>query len=147
MVKETEKFDRERRHTLPISGRFPKETLGASWPWQVGRNPRQVSAISCMRSPWNRRAGLLTCLTQGMSFIHTSTLYSKAQQKMCLLREQRTRVPSILTLSWSIPDEPPRWEVVVELRRWDSWSPEEKNSIQGQRRSLITQSFCVTKFY
>ena len=61
-------------HALPISDRFPKEALGAFWPWQVGRNPRQVFAISSMRSPWNRRAGLLTCFTQGMSFIHTSTL-------------------------------------------------------------------------
>ena len=61
-------------HTLPISGQFLKEILGASWHWQVGINPRQVSAISRMRSLWNRRAGLLTCFTQGMSFIHTSTL-------------------------------------------------------------------------
>ena len=29
----------------------------------------------------------------------------------------------------------------------DSWPPEEKNSIRGQRRSLIAQSFCVIKFY
>ena len=28
-----------------------------------------------------------------------------------------------------------------------SWPPEEKNSIRGQRRGLITQSFCVIKFY
>ena len=60
-------------HALPISGQFPKETLGASWHWQVGINSRQVSAISCMRSPWNRRAGLLTWFMQDMSFIHTST--------------------------------------------------------------------------
>ena len=76
MVKETEKFDEKGEfgpQALPISGRFPKETLGASWHWQVSINPRQVSAISHMRSPWNRRAGLLTCFTQGMSFIHTST--------------------------------------------------------------------------
>ena len=33
-------------HALPISGRFPKETLGASWHWQVGITPRQVSVIS-----------------------------------------------------------------------------------------------------
>ena len=26
-------------------------------------------------------------------------------------------------------------------------SPEEKNSIRGQRRGLIAQSFCVIKFY
>ena len=32
-------------HALSISGRFPKETLGASWHWQVGIMPRQVSAI------------------------------------------------------------------------------------------------------
>ena len=75
MVKETEKFDQERRgpHALPISGRFLKETLGASWHWQVSIMPQQVSAISRMRSLWNRRAGLLTCFTQGMPFIHTST--------------------------------------------------------------------------
>ena len=29
----------------------------------------------------------------------------------------------------------------------DSWPPEEKNSIWGQRRGLITQSFSVIKFY
>lgn len=75
MVKETEKFEKGEfgPHALPISGRFPKETLGASWHWQVGITPRQVSAISPMRSPWNRRAELLTCFTQGMPFIHTST--------------------------------------------------------------------------
>ena len=32
-------------------------------------------------------------------------------------------------------------------RHWDSWPPEEKNSIRGQRRGLIAQSFCVIKFY
>ena len=32
-------------------------------------------------------------------------------------------------------------------RYWDSWPPEEKNSIRGQRRGLITQSFCIIKFY
>ena len=32
-------------------------------------------------------------------------------------------------------------------RHRDSWPLEEKNSIQGQRRGLITQSFCVIKFY
>ena len=32
-------------------------------------------------------------------------------------------------------------------RHQDSWPPEEKNSIQGQRQGLIDQSFCVIKFY
>jgi len=35
----------------------------------------------------------------------------------------------------------------IMRRHRDSWPPEEKNSIQGQRRGLIAQSFCVTKFY
>ena len=38
MVKETEKGEFG-PHALPISGRFPKETLGASWHWQVGITP------------------------------------------------------------------------------------------------------------
>ena len=32
-------------------------------------------------------------------------------------------------------------------RCWDSWPPEEKNSIRGQGQGLITLSFCVIKFY
>ena len=32
-------------------------------------------------------------------------------------------------------------------RRWDSWLPEERNSIQSHWQGLITQSFCVIKFY
>ena len=35
----------------------------------------------------------------------------------------------------------------ITQRRWDSWPPEEKNSIRGQRRGLIAQSFCVINFY
>ena len=79
MVKETEKFDQERRvrsTCLPISGWFPKETLGASWHWQVGINPRQVFAISRMRLPRNRRAGLLTCFAQSVSQAHHIVKYS-----------------------------------------------------------------------
>ena len=32
-------------------------------------------------------------------------------------------------------------------RHRDSWPPEEKNSIRGQRQGLIAQSFFVIKFY
>ena len=45
------------------------------------------------------------------------TVVSKIQQKMCLLGEQRTRAPSILTLFWRIPDKPPRWKIVAEPRK------------------------------
>ena len=54
------------------------------------------------------------------SFTQAHHRFSKAQQKMCSLREQRTRAPSILTLSWRIPDGPPRWKIVCESRRQDS---------------------------
>ena len=47
------------------------------------------------------------------------------------------------------------WKVVAGIerlllnhkRRQNSWPPEGKNSIRGQRRGLITQSFCVIEFY
>ena len=32
-------------------------------------------------------------------------------------------------------------------RGLDSWPPEEKNSIQGQRQGLIARSFCAIEFY
>ena len=76
MVKETKKLTEKGEfgpHASPVSGQFPKETLVASWHWQVGINPRQVSAISLMRSLRNHRAGLLICFTQGISYIHTRT--------------------------------------------------------------------------
>ena len=68
-----------------------------------------------MRPPRNPIAGFLTCFMQGVSFIHRRTRYSyKVQQEMCSLAEQRNGAPSILILSWTIPDEPPRWKVLVE---------------------------------
>ena len=76
MVKETEKFDRERRVRSTRFAHFwsvPEGDIGCLLALAGRYNPRQVSAISRMRSPWNRRAGLLTCFMQGMPFIHTST--------------------------------------------------------------------------
>ena len=76
MVKETEKFDRERRVRPTLFAHFwsvPEEDIGFLLALAGQYNPQHVSAISHMRSPWNRRAGLLTCFTQGMPFIHTST--------------------------------------------------------------------------
>ena len=93
-------------HALPISGQSPKETLGASWHWQVGINPQQISAISCVRSPWNHRAGLLTCFAQVChSFTQANCRVSKVQQETCLLGEPRTRAPSTLTLSLTSPQD------------------------------------------
>ena len=35
----------------------------------------------------------------------------------------------------------------ITQRHRDSWPPEGMNSIRGQKRGLISQSFCVIKFY
>ena len=105
-------------HALPISGRFPKETLGVSWPWQVGRNPQQVSAISRMnhRGTAEQGSSLASCRACH-SFTQAHRRVSKVQQKMCSQGEQRTRAPSPLTLSWRILNEPPRWKVVAESQK------------------------------
>ena len=50
------------------------------------------------------------------------------------------------------PKENPEYPLEVKGCCWimqrcqDSWPLEEKNSIQGQRWGLVTQSFCVIKF-
>ena len=48
---------------------------------------------------------------------------------------------------WSGLPFPPERLLLNHERRQDSWPPEEKNSIRGQRQGLIAQSFCVIKFY
>ena len=122
MVKETEKFDRERRvwstrfaHfwsvpegdngcLLTLAGRYKPLTGFCHKPYEVTVEPQS-------RAPHLLHAG---------RFIHSHkhTRVRKVQRKTCSLGEQRTRAPSILTLSWRIPDEPPRWKVVAE--RWDA---------------------------
>ena len=76
MVKETEKLDQERRVRSTRFAHFwsvPEGDIGCLLALAGRYNPRQVSAISRMRSLWNRRAGPLTCFMQGLPFIHTST--------------------------------------------------------------------------
>ena len=87
-------------HALPISDQFPKETLVASWHWQISINPRQVFAISLIRSPGTTEQGssLASCRAFH-SFTQAHHRVSKVQQKTCSLGEQRTRAPSIFTLS------------------------------------------------
>ena len=61
------------------------------------------------------------------------------------LREQRTRAPSILTLSWRIPDKPPRWKVVVETQK-DARILQDKVRMLGALIlcSSSEQVFCCT---
>ena len=43
--------------------------------------------------------------------------------------------------------ENPSEKLLLNGKTRDSWPPEETNSILGQRRGWIAQSFCVIKFY
>ena len=117
MVKETEKFDRERRVWSTCFAHFwsaPEGDIGCLSALAGRYNAWQVSAISRMRSPWNCRAGPLASRRACHSFTQAHRRVSKVQQKTCLLGEERTRAPSILTLSWRIPIESPKWKVVAE---------------------------------
>ena len=132
MVKETRKCWLRKENSVhmlcpflatPLSG-----MLDASWHRQVGINPPQGSpfgaAFSHYEASQNRKAGLnARFVVNSMSlwcYFHRRAhgRVSKVQQKMCSLREQITKAPSILTLSWRILDEPPRWKVVVQSREY-----------------------------
>ena len=105
-------------HALPISGWSLKETLGDSWHWQVSIIPWQIFAISRMRLRETAEQGSSLALCSVChSFTQVHYRVSKVQQKTCLLGEQRTRAPSILTLSWRIPDEPLTWKVAAEPQK------------------------------
>ena len=102
MVKETEKFDRERRVRstrfahfwsvpegdigclLALAGRYKAPTGFCHKLYEITLEPQSRVIAS-------RRA----C----HSFTQAHRRVSKAQQKTCSLREQRTKAPSILTLS------------------------------------------------
>ena len=81
MVKETEKFDQERRVRSTCFAHFwsvPEGDIGcllalAGWynsPTGFCLKPYEIT-MELMRSP--SKEGLLTCFTQGMSLTHTST--------------------------------------------------------------------------
>ena len=104
MVKETEKFDRERRVRSTRFAHFwsvPEGDIGCLLALAGLYNPQHVSAISHMRSPWNRteQGSLLASRRACHSFTQAHGRVSKVQQKTCSLREQRTKAPGILTLS------------------------------------------------
>ena len=156
MVKETKKFDQERRVQSTRFAHFwsvPKGNIGCLLALAGRYKPPtrrpflRLPSVIMRHLIQNSRADSSLALPRAYhSFTQAHLRVSKVQQKTCLLGEQRTRAPSILTLSWRIPDDPPRWKVVAKPRRCrDSWPPE-KNSIRSQRWGLIAQSFCVIIF-
>ena len=104
MVKETEKFDRERRvrsthfaHFWSVAEGYTGCLLAlAGWynaPTGFCHKPYEITVEPQSRAPCLLHAGHAI-----HSHKHTVELV-KAQQKTCSLREQRTKAPSILTLS------------------------------------------------
>ena len=90
----------------PLAG-----TLGVSWHWLVGIKPRQGFPFGdCLQSlrgtvKLQSRAGSsLASHRVCHSFTQAHHRFSKVQQKMCIIGEQRTRAPSILTCL-----KDPRW--------------------------------------
>ena len=118
MDKETEKFDWERRVWSTCFAHFwlvPKGDTGCLLSLAsrykpltgFGHKPYEVTMEPQGRVPHLLHAG---------HFIHSRSAHcrvSKVQQKTCSLGEQRTRAPSILTLSWRIPDEPPNERLLL----------------------------------
>ena len=51
------------------------------------------------------------------------------------------------TLGFLYPPSPLQGCYWTMQRRWDYWSPEERNSIRGQRQGLIIERFCGIKCY
>ena len=120
--KKTEKFYRERRvwstcfaHFwlvpegdigcfLAFSGRYKPQTSFCHKPYEVTVEPQS-------------RAPHLLCAGHVIYSHKYVVELVKYSRKTCWLGEQRTRAPSILTLSWKILDEPPRWKVVAESRK------------------------------
>ena len=138
MVKETKKLDQERRVWSARFAHFwlvPEGDIGCLLALAGQYKPPTRLPFLGLPSVITRH---LETAEQGSSFASCRACHSftqahhrvsKAQQKTCLLREQRTRAPSILTLSWRILDEPQRWKVVVESH--------ENTRILGPRRRRI----------
>ena len=61
--------------------------------------------------------GIYTSFIFFHSFTQAYCRVSQVQQKTCSLGEQRTRFPSILTLSWRILEEPPGWKIAAEPQK------------------------------
>ena len=96
MVKETEKFDRERRVRSTHFAHF----------WSVPEG--DIECLLALAGLYNAPTGFchkpyeITVEPQSRachSFTQAHGRVSKTQQKTCSLREQRTKAPSILTLS------------------------------------------------
>ena len=140
-------------HAFPISGWSPKQTLGASWHWQVCIIPRQGSCHKWYEITSEPKIGtqilLHTCVPLSINHTHKHTIELVMYSRKCVCQENKelelqATLPCPEESQMSSQDER---LLLSHERWWDSWPLEEKNSIWGQWWDLITPSFCVIKLY
>ena len=119
-------------HASSISGHSLKETLGASWHQQVGiiswqgfcHKPYEVT----MEPQFRIQLLLPTCLSLSTDHTQAHHRVIKVQHKTCLLGGQRTRAPSVLTLSWES-------RIAPNIKCW-CWAAKDAGAPGLQRRGI-----------
>ena len=115
--------------------------------WEPGGKRMPVSClweytlaiVSIMDSLWMPEKITLGEIKTRIWHPHTlAYMPRKPQMKRCM--HPTYSAAQLLLLS-------PGERLLLNDETWDSWPPEEINSIRGQRRGWIAQSFCVIKFY
>ena len=98
-------------HTLPISGRFPKEALGASWHWQVGitptvfcHKPYEITMELQSRAPYLLHAG--HAIHSHKHTVPPSLLLSLSQRQSTVNPGQLTWEGQNATFSLGLPPQP-----------------------------------------
>ena len=109
---------------------------GCEFEQALGFGDGQGSLVCC--SPWGHKKSDTT------EWLNWTELSSWSLGKI-QLPYLRIWIPP--ACSWKVAAESHKDHAKTMQRCRDSWPPEEKNSIQGQKKGLITQSFCVIKFY
>ena len=136
-------------YALPISGQFPKETLGASWHWQVGINPRQVSAIAVWDrvGPQSRDPHLLSSKHFIHSRKHTVELV-KCSRKSVRLENKELELQASLPCPeefWMSPQDEKLLLNHTKTPGFLASRGEEFN--QGPEMRLDCSELCVIKFH
>ena len=143
-------------HDSPISGRSLHRNIGsllalAGWYKPLTRIPFG----GCLQSLWSstkpQSRAQHTFLVNSVSlswYFYTHCRVSKLQQKTCLLREQRTRAPIILTSSWRSWKSPQDARLLLQAMCYTRIHDLRKGRIltHDQRPGLTTGTFCVTEF-
>ena len=153
MVKETEKLDRERRVRSTCFAHFwsvPEGDIGCLLALAGRYKPPKGFCHKLYEvtvEPQSRAPHLLCAGCFIHSHKHTIELLMYSSKCVC-----QENIELKLQASLPCPEESqmsPQDErlLLKHERHQDSWPLEENNSIQGQTRGLITQSFCVMRFY